>query len=107
MSSARRNRGPLTWSRLDNAAKIFPPTVRGADTRVFRLSCELTEMVEPQLLERALADTLERFPHMQMVLGGGCSGTICSSPTGRRRWVRSMRPPALRCTAAAAPPSMR
>ena len=71
MSSARRNRGPLTWSRLDNAAKIFPPTVRGADTRVFRLSCELTEMVEPQLLERALADTLERFPHMQMVLRRG------------------------------------
>lgn len=71
MSSARRNRGPLTWSRLDNAAKIFPPTVRGADTRVFRLSCELTEMVEPQLLEHALADTLERFPHMQMVLRRG------------------------------------
>ena len=83
MSSARRNRGPLTWSRLDNAAKIFPPTVRGADTRVFRLSCELTEMVEPQLLERALADTLERFPHMQMVLRRGVlSGAVPQAGAG-------------------------
>lgn len=71
MSNERSARRPLSWSRLDNAAKIFPPTAHGADTGVFRLCCELTEPVEPALLQRALEETLERFPHMQMVLRRG------------------------------------
>ena len=32
-----------SWSRLDNAAKIFPSTIEKTDTRVFRFYCELTE----------------------------------------------------------------
>ena len=71
MSTNRRDRRPLSWSRLDNAAKIFPPTAHGADTGVFRLSCELTEVVEPALLQQAVEETLARFPHMGTVLRRG------------------------------------
>ena len=35
------------WYQLDNAAKIVPSTTGGADTRVFRITCELKEDVDP------------------------------------------------------------
>lgn len=69
--SVREGAKPLAWNPLDNAAKIFPPTSHGADTGVFRLSCELTEQVDPALLDQALRQTLGRFGHMQMVLRRG------------------------------------
>lgn len=65
------NRKNLTWSRLDNAAKIFPPTARGTATGVFRLSCELNEQVDPDLLQQALDLTLPGFPHLLMVMRRG------------------------------------
>lgn len=43
----------LDWTRLDNAAKIFPSAPRRGDTQVFRFSCELTTPVIPALLQRA------------------------------------------------------
>ena len=52
----------LDWTRLDNAAKIFPSAPRRGDTQVFRFSCELTTPVIPALLQRAAEDTLARFP---------------------------------------------
>lgn len=69
--NAKTNKKTLSWSRLDNAAKIFPPTSHGADSGVFRLSCELREPVDPGLLQQALDDTLTRFPHMLMVMRRG------------------------------------
>lgn len=39
------------WSRLDNAAKIFPSTSSKKDPKVFRFSCELTEPVDGQTLQ--------------------------------------------------------
>lgn len=62
---------PLNWTRLDNAAIIFPPTSRGADPGVFRMSCRLKETVDPQLLQKALETTLSQFPHMQVVMRRG------------------------------------
>ena len=59
------------WSRLDNAAKIFPPTSGKADTRVFRLSCTLTEPVDPDPLARALSDAMIDFPSFRYVLKRG------------------------------------
>ena len=41
------------WSRLDNAAKIFPPSNMGTNTCVFRFSCDLKEEVSPELLQKA------------------------------------------------------
>jgi len=71
MSNGRKDKIPPAWFRLDNAAKIFPPTAHGSNTGVFRLSCELTEPVNPDILQKALDDTLERFPHMRVVLRRG------------------------------------
>lgn len=67
MKSKRNKR----WNRLDNAAKIFPPTTGKRDTKVFRLSCELNEMVNPASLQEAVKATLLEFPHFQFVLKKG------------------------------------
>ena len=71
MPDNRQNRKTLSWSRLDNAAKIFPPTSHGSDTGVFRLSCEFTEPVAPDVLQEALDRTLMQYPHLLMVMRRG------------------------------------
>ena len=59
------------WSRLDNAAKIFPSTSSKKDPKVFRFSCELTEPVDGQTLQFALDQTMEKFPFYRSVLKRG------------------------------------
>ena len=59
------------WYKLDNAAKIVPSTAKGANTRVFRLTCELKEEVNPEILQQALDDTIEEFPFFNCVLHRG------------------------------------
>lgn len=59
------------WTSLDNAAKIFPPTSKKRDTRVFRFACELTEPVDPALLLQALEQTVVLFPSFRSVLKKG------------------------------------
>ena len=59
------------WYQLDNAAKIIPSTARGGNTRVFRITCELKEEVDPQILQNALDQTIIDFPHFNCVLRKG------------------------------------
>lgn len=59
------------WSRLDNAAKIFPSTVEKSDTRVFRFSCELSSPIDRDILQRAAEDAADSFPHFGTVLKKG------------------------------------
>ncbi len=59
------------WNRLDNAAKIFPPTSNERDTKVFRFSCQLKEPVQEQLLQQALDDVIGKFPVFCSVLKRG------------------------------------
>lgn len=59
------------WYRLDNAAKIVPSTAKGADTRVFRLTCELKEVIDKETLQRALDETIEEYPFFNCVLHRG------------------------------------
>ncbi len=59
------------WYKLDNAAKIIPSTAKGANTRVFRLTCELKEPVNQEILQRALDETIEEFPFFNCVLHRG------------------------------------
>ena len=66
--SFKKNNG---WQRLDNAAKIFPSNSTKSDTKVFRFCCELTEPVDPVLLQPALEATLESFPLYRAVLKRG------------------------------------
>lgn len=62
---------PLQWSRLENAAKIFPSTSSKRDTKVFRFTCELYEAVNPAILQNALDNTMEKFPFYRSVLKRG------------------------------------
>ncbi len=50
------------WYKLDNAAKIIPSSAHGADTRVFLITCELKEDVDPGLLQQALDEIVPEFP---------------------------------------------
>lgn len=59
------------WNKLDNAAKIFPPTSNERDTKVFRFSCQLKEEVDEQLLQQALDDVIGKFPVFCSVLKRG------------------------------------
>lgn len=62
---------PADWSRLDNAAKIFPPTSNKQDTKVFRFCCQLNEWVDRETLQLATERTLESFPIFRSVLKHG------------------------------------
>ncbi len=59
------------WYKLDNAAKIVPSTAKGANTRVFRLTCQLTEQVDEDILQQALDEIIEEFPIFNCVLRRG------------------------------------
>ena len=59
------------WYKLDNAAKIIPSTVRGANTRVFRISCELLEDVDKEILQRALDESIVEYPFFNCILRRG------------------------------------
>ncbi len=50
------------WYRLDDAAKIYPLSMRHGQMRVFRLSVRFKEEVVPELLQMALTFTIRRFP---------------------------------------------
>lgn len=59
------------WYKLDNAAKIVPSTAKGANTRVFRITCQLKEKVEEESLQRALDEIIEDYPIFNCVLHRG------------------------------------
>lgn len=59
------------WSRLDNAAKIFPSNSSAKDSKVFRFFCELREPVDPRILQSALDETVRQFPFYCSVMKRG------------------------------------
>lgn len=59
------------WRKLDNAAQAFPAATGKKDTRVFRFYCMLKEDVQEDLLQRALDQTLEKYPLFLSVLRKG------------------------------------
>ena len=65
------NKKVKKWYKLDNAAKIFPPTVSKKDTKVFRVACEFYEDIEKDYLQDALNKTLEEYPLFKSSLKKG------------------------------------
>ena len=59
------------WYRLDNAAKIFPPTTDQYDTKTFRFAVSLTEEVNADYLQKALEETLKNYPIFHSTLKKG------------------------------------
>lgn len=66
----RRNK-ELSWRKLDNAAKIFPPNSNKQDTKVFRFDCRLKEEIEPHILQKALDKTMLSFPLYASIIRKG------------------------------------
>ena len=66
-----KNKRISEWSKLDNAAKIFPANSKKSDTKVFRFACELHDTVDPKVLQEALDITLEAFPFYRSVMKSG------------------------------------
>ena len=60
-----------SWSQLDNAAKIFPTNSNKYDTKVFRFSCRLKEMIQPTILQQALDKTMHAFPLYSSIIRKG------------------------------------
>jgi hypothetical protein len=63
--------GHKYWTRLDNAAKIFPVISNKVRTMVFRLTVELHERVKVKELQQALTQTLEEYPYFRSQLKKG------------------------------------
>lgn len=59
---AEKDKKPLRWMLLDNAAKIYPAARRKGWSNVFRQSVTLKEPVDTKILKKALAVTVKRFP---------------------------------------------
>lgn len=64
-------KGYSKWRKLDNAALAFPLVTGKNDTRVFRFYCQLKETVDGDILQRALDQTMEKYPLFQAVLRKG------------------------------------
>lgn len=67
----RKDRTSRKWYKLDNAAKIIPSSAKGADTRVFRICCELKEEVDCGILQQAHDEIADDFPIFHSVLKKG------------------------------------
>ncbi len=59
------------WMRLDNAALIFPAIGNSRWVNTFRVSADLSETVDPELLAQAVKDLMPRFPSLYVRLGTG------------------------------------
>lgn len=61
----------VDWLRLDNAAKIYPPARSRYWSPMFRLSADLTEEIDTDVLKTALDRTLARLPSFSCRLRKG------------------------------------
>ena len=59
------------WFKLDNAAKIFPPTSNKKDPKVFRFTCVLKEKIDEYLLQDSVNEALDFFPNFRSILKQG------------------------------------
>lgn len=51
----------IRWDKLDNTALIFPVVAGEGMTNTYRISVDLTEEIEPELLQKALDMVLPKF----------------------------------------------
>jgi len=65
------NKNKLTWRRLDNSAKIFPMSTGKKYSTVFRISALLKDVVKPEILQKALIETLEKYYSFKVKMKAG------------------------------------
>lgn len=66
-----KDKKPLHWLKLDNAAKIYPAARRKNWSNLFRQSVTLNEDVDPVLLQSAFNVVAKRFPSIAARLRRG------------------------------------
>lgn len=66
----QRRRG-YSWYGLDNAANLFPAVSNDRNTNVFRLSCELRENVDKDILQQALDEVIKDFSYFRVTMHRG------------------------------------
>lgn len=59
------------WIKLDNASNIFLAARNRIDTKVYRLTVEMSEVIDPLILQDALNRTYEAYPLFHSVLRRG------------------------------------
>jgi len=60
-----------SWFKLDTAGKMYSSIKSSRATTLFRLSADLTELVEPDVLQEALNHVIERFPYFNVNMRRG------------------------------------
>ena len=60
--------GSNNWYKIDNVAKVFLATVGKRDTRAFRVSCTLTEDIDPELLQKAVSGSNVKWINSENVI---------------------------------------
>lgn len=59
------------WYKLDNAAKIYPPTEARYNSNVFRISVTLDKPIDKDFLQKAASNIISRFPYYKVRLRKG------------------------------------
>lgn len=68
---AETARNDNRWYRLDNAAIIYPAISGPSRGSVFRVAATMKADIDPEILQRALARTLPRFPTLAVKMRKG------------------------------------
>ena len=79
------SRPAILWYALDDAAKIYPLSMKRGQMAVFRLSVYLKEDIVPELLQMALTFTIKRFPSFATTVKKGVFWHYLD--TAKRRYV--------------------
>ena len=70
-TAPKKQRRDIRWEKLDNTAHLFP-VIAGEDaSNVYRVSVTLRELVDPELLQKALDSILPRFDGFNLRLRRG------------------------------------
>ncbi len=59
------------WYKLDLSANVYPTLQRRTFSNVFRISLSLKDEIQPDILQKALDQTLKRFPMYKVALRKG------------------------------------
>lgn len=86
-------RPPILWYTLDDAAKIYPLSMKPGQMAVFRLSAYLKEPVIPALLQIALNFTIKRFPSFATTVKKGFFWHYLDTAKRRYEALPEMQPP--------------
>ena len=78
---AKPQRKKKAWYKLDNAAMMYSAIQRENYSAIYRFSAVMTELVDPEALQRAIDKTMPRFPTFRVRIKRVCSGTTLSPTT--------------------------